>query len=172
MQALRFCLSPGGRMRPQPFIYGAVLVYLLGVASQLLTKPDVIPRGGLWLFAAAQALLIWMWFALHAKRLRDSGSAPGLAAAVSLLYALSVVLLVIIGAAFFSTSIAGLDANATSALGLILLLAIYTTLSGAASYDLTWVVVALLSVLAFVPVVLAVAVTLWAATGPSVIEKT
>jgi uncharacterized membrane protein YhaH (DUF805 family) len=171
MQALFIFLSPDGRMRPQPFICCVVPVYLLGTASQMLAKPDVIPHSGLWLFAAVQALLIWVWFALHAKRLRDAGRPIGLAAAVSLLYALSVILLVIIGAAFFSTSIAGLDANATSALGLILLLAIYTTLSGAGSYDLTWVVVALLSVLAFVPIFLAVVVTIWAAAKPGTVDK-
>jgi len=172
MQALRFLFSPGGRLRPQPFIYGAVAVYLIGAASQLLTRPDVMARGGLWLFAAVQAVLIWTWFALHAKRLHDAGRAIGLAVAVSLLYALSVILLLLIGAAFFTPSTnAGLGSNATSALGLILLLAIYTALSGSSSYELLDVVVAMLAVLAFVPLILAVAMTLWAATRPSTIEK-
>jgi uncharacterized membrane protein YhaH (DUF805 family) len=170
MQALRLLFSPNGRLRPQPFIYGAVAIYLIGAASQLLTRQDVIARGGLWLFAAVQAALIWMWFTLHAKRLRDADRAIGWAAAASLLYALSVILLVLIGAAFF-TPWAGVDPNATGALGLILLALIYTVLSGSSSYDLTFVVMALLALLAFVPVILAVAVTLWAATQPSATEK-
>ena len=37
-----------------------------------------------------QALLIWMWFALHAKRLRDAGRTIGLAVGAAVLYALSV----------------------------------------------------------------------------------
>ena len=36
-------------------------------------------RTGPWLFAAAQALLIWVWYVLHAKRLRDAGRSVGLA---------------------------------------------------------------------------------------------
>jgi uncharacterized membrane protein YhaH (DUF805 family) len=162
--------SPSGRLAPQPFIYGAVAIYLFGAASQLLTRPDLMLRGGLWLFAASQAILIWTWFALHAKRLRDAGAPTGLAAGVSLLYALSVVLLLIIGAAFFDTSAAsaGLDANATSALGLILLIAIFTILSGGGAYDLTWVVVAILALLAFLPIIAALTLSLWAATRPSV----
>ncbi len=170
MQAIRFLLSPSGRLPPQPFICGAVIVYLLGAASQLLTRPDVMARGGLWLFAVVQAVLIWVWFALHAKRLRDADRSIGLAAAVSLLYALALILLVLIGAGF-ATSSGGWGANATGALGLILLALIYTVLSGSSSYDLTWVVVAIIGALAFVPLILAVVLTLWAATRPSAGEK-
>jgi uncharacterized membrane protein YhaH (DUF805 family) len=169
MQALRFLLSPSGRLPPQPFVYGAVIVYLLGAASQLLTQPGVMARGGLWLFAAVQAVLIWMWFALHAKRLRDADHTVGLAAAVSLLYALSVILLVLIGTAFFTSS-GGWGANASGALGLILLALIYTVLSGP-PYEITSVVVAIIVALAFVPLILAVVLTVWAATRPRAIEK-
>ncbi len=80
MQALRFLFSPNGRLKPQPFIYGAVAVYLFGIASHLLTTPDVMTRGRLWPFIAAQVVLIWIWFALHAKRLHDAGRGNGLAA--------------------------------------------------------------------------------------------
>ena len=73
-------------------------------AAQWLTVPDVIARGGLWPFVIVQALLIWVWFALHAKRLRDAGRTIGLAVGVSLLYTLSVVLLLIVAAAFFTAS--------------------------------------------------------------------
>jgi uncharacterized membrane protein YhaH (DUF805 family) len=169
MQAIGFLFSPNGRIRPQPFICGAAIVYLLGAASQLLTQPDAIARGGLWLFAAVQAVLIWVWFALHAKRLRDADRTIGWAAAASLLYALSIILLVLIGTAF--TPSAGLGPNGTGALGLILLALIYSVLSGSSPYDLTLVVMALLALLAFVPIILALAVTLWAAMLPSTIEK-
>jgi len=169
MQALRLLFSPNGRLRPRPFIYGTVAVYLFGAASQWLTRPDLMLRGGLWLFAGSQAVLIWIWFVLHAKRLRDADGAAGLAAGVSLLYALSVVLLLIVGAEFFDTAGgAGVDASASSALGIILLMAIFTTLSGAGAYDLTWIVVAILALLAFVPIIAALALSFWAATRPSV----
>ena len=46
MQSLGFLFSPGGRLKPQPFIYGAMAIYVAGVASHFLTSPDVITRGG------------------------------------------------------------------------------------------------------------------------------
>jgi uncharacterized membrane protein YhaH (DUF805 family) len=173
MQALRFLFSPSGRLRPQVFAVAAIAVYLAGAASQLLTMPDVIARGGLWFFAMAQALLTWVWFVLHAKRLHDAARATGIAAGASLLYALSIVLLLIVAAAFIPTSTGAVtDANTTSALGLIMLLSIVATLSGSTSYDLGWLIVAILTAMAFVPIVVALAVTLWAATRPSIEVKT
>jgi hypothetical protein len=169
MQALRFFFSPFGSLRPQPFAVAAIAVYVAGVASQWLTMSDVIMRGGLWPFAVAQGVLIWVWFVLHTKRLRDADRPIGLAVGASLLYALSVVLLLlIVAAAFFDTAAGGAaDANATSALGLLLLLSIFAVLLGSPQYDLAWIIEMILIVMAFMPVILAVGVTLWAATRPS-----
>ena len=167
MQPLRFLFSPYGRLTPQAFVWAAVAVYLAGAASHLLTEPEAIARGGLWPFMAAQALLIWIWFAIHAKRLRDAGRGVGLAAGVSLLYGLSVILLIIVAASFY-TALAGEvpDANTASALGLILLVSIVAILLGSPHYDLAWLMVAILLLIAFVPVIVAVVVSLWATTRP------
>jgi uncharacterized membrane protein YhaH (DUF805 family) len=171
MQLLRLLLSPNGRLRPQPFIFGAVAVYLLGASSHLLTAPDIIVRAGLWPFVIVQAVLIWVWFVLHAQRLHDAGRSSGLAVGVALLYVLSIALLLIVAEGFFNTS-DGLMANpnAAGALGLILLLYIVSTLLGSAQYDLAWVVVAILTLMAFLPIIAALSLTLWAATRPSVIK--
>ena len=168
MQALRLLFSPVGRLPPQLFIFAAVAVYLAGAASHLPTVPEFIARNGLWLFLAVQALLVWIWFALHAKRLRDAGRSVGLAAGVAILYALSVALLIIVAVSFYSPlADQAPDANTASALGLILLLSIIAILLGAPHYDLAWLMVAVLLVIALVPLVLAVFLTLWAATRPS-----
>ncbi len=111
MQSVSLLFSPGGRLRPQAFLYGALAVYLAGVGSHLLTTPDVIGRAGLWPFVAAQALLVWIWFVLHAKRLHDAGRGSGLAVGVGVLYVLSIVLLMVIADSFFNTT-DGLMANA------------------------------------------------------------
>jgi len=167
MQPLRLLFSPAGRLSPQTFIALAALVYLAGVASHLLTTPEVIARTGLWPFIAAQALLIWIWFVVHAKRLRDTGRGAALAAGVSILYALSVALLIIITASFYN-ALAGQvpDASSASALGLILVLSIVAVLLGSPHYDLAWLMVAVLLLVAFLPIALALAVTLWAAARP------
>jgi uncharacterized membrane protein YhaH (DUF805 family) len=171
MQALGFLFSPSGRLRPRDFAFGAVVVYAAGAASQLLTVPDVLMRGGLWPFAAVQAVLTWVWFNLHAKRLRDADRGPGLAAGASLLYALSVVLLLILAAAFFKTTGGAItDASAASALGLILLLSIVVALADSANYDFGWFIVVILMVLAFLPAIVAIAVTIFAATRPTIEE--
>jgi uncharacterized membrane protein YhaH (DUF805 family) len=168
MQALRFLFSPRGRIAPRAFAIAVIAVYAAGIASQWLTVPDVIARFGIWLFALSQAVLIWIWFSLHAKRLRDCGRPIGLAAGVSLLFAFSVVLLVIIGGAFASTSEAFPDPNTTSVLGLMLLLAILVALRGPLHFDLTSLIVTGLTLLAFVPSIAAVALSIWAATRPSI----
>jgi len=168
MQALVFILSPIGLLRPRAFLIAAIVVYTLGAVSHLLTAPDIIVRAGPWPFAAVQALLIWVWFALHSKRLRDAGLGAGFAAGVSLLYALSVVLLVIVEASF-AASISGQtgDARAASGLELILLVAIIAVLLQSSHYDLTWAVVAILLAIEFIPMALAIGTTVWAATRPS-----
>jgi hypothetical protein len=168
MQTAGSFLTLHGRLKPQPFIRGAVAIYLLGVLSQWLTVPDVLTRAGLWPYIAVQVMLIWFWFVLHAKRLHDTGRTAGLAAGVALLYVLSLALLLIVADSFFNTS-DGLmaNANATSALGLILLTYIVATLLGSMQYDLAWVVVAILTLLAILPIVVTVVFTFWAATRPS-----
>ena len=168
MHALRFLFSPFGRLRPQPFIVAIVGVYAAGVASHGLTTADVIARVGLWAFVAVQALLVWIWFALHAKRLHDAGRGAGLAAGVALLYVLSIALLVIVAAAFFNSAAADAgDPNSASALGLILLVAVVAALAGSANYDFAWLLITALTLVAFVPVIVVLLFTLWAATRPS-----
>jgi hypothetical protein len=172
MQVLRFLFSPSGRLPPRIFIVAAIAVYIAGAASHLLTAPDVIARAGLWAFIAAQAMLIWIWFVLHSKRLHDAGRGIGLATAAAILYTLSVALTIIIAASFYG-ALAGEvpDANSAGALGLILLVWIITILLGAPHYDLAWLMVATLLLIALVPIALAIAVTLWAASLPSSEER-
>ena len=168
MLKLATFLSPQGRLRPQPFLTSIAVVYLVGVASHWLTFPVVTARVGLLPFAAAQALLTWLWFILHAKRLYDAARGYGLAVAVALLYLLSLVLLLILATNFLAGSESTLgNASATSALELILLLYIITTLAGSLHYDLTSIVVGILTLCAFAPILIALVFTLWTATRTS-----
>ncbi len=95
-----------------------------------------------------------------------------MAAGVALLYILSIALLLIVALGFFNTS-DGLMANpsATGALGLILLLYIISALAGSSQYDLGWIVIAILTLMAFLPIIAALGLTVWAATRPSAAEK-
>jgi uncharacterized membrane protein YhaH (DUF805 family) len=172
MGPLRLLFSFSGRLRPEPFALAAGAVYLAGAASQFLTAPAIIARFGLAAFAASQALLIWIWFCLHAKRLRDAGRPIGLAAAASLLYALSIVLLLVVAVAFFHTvTLPANDANSTSALGLVLLAVIIAAVLDAPRHDIAWLMAAILTAVALVPLLVAIALTLWAATQPEAGER-
>jgi len=169
MHALHFLFSPIGRLEPRPFIYVVIAVYLAGAASHVLTASAVVARVGLWPFMAAQVVLIWIWFVLHARRLHDAGHTGGIAAGASLLYALSIVLLLVVVLGFFDMGVQPMSNPAAgAALNLILVLYIIATLLGSLQLDLAWVLIATLTFLAFVPVIVAIAVTLWTATRPSI----
>ena len=86
MQALRLLFSPFGRLGPKAFVIAVIVVDAAGAASQWLTVLGATANNKLWLFAAVQALLIWVWFVLHAKRLRDAGRSIGLAVGAAVLY--------------------------------------------------------------------------------------
>jgi uncharacterized membrane protein YhaH (DUF805 family) len=170
MQALRFLFSPAGRLRPQPFVLAAIAIYLAFAASQFLTTPTVIIHGALWPFVAVEALLLWIWCVVHAKRLRDGGRPIGLAVGAGVLYALSLVLLLLlVSFAFVATpATSATDLNATSTLAVVLLLSVIAvSLGSAQQHDLAWLMTTVFAVMAFVPVIVAIAVTLWAGTRQS-----
>jgi uncharacterized membrane protein YhaH (DUF805 family) len=167
MQALRFLFSPAGRLKPRAFVFAAIVVYALGVAAQWLTVPDILLHAGIWPFAVAQALLVWVWYALHARRLHDAGRPVDIAAGAALLYGLSIVLLLIVTVGYFKPYAGAVDPNATAALNIILFIMVISALTQSASHDVGALIVTVLMVLALLPVIVAVAVTLWAAAQPS-----
>ena len=169
---LRSFLSPSGRLSPLSFLIAIVVVYAAFVASQALTLRDVIKAAGLWPFLAAQLVLIWIWYVLHARRLRDAGKTVGIAVAISFLYLLSVALLVMVAGAFYG-ALAGeseTDPNTVGALKLLLFVWVVAMQSGVPQDGLLWLIVVALVLLVYAPIVLAVATTVWAATRPRVGE--
>ncbi|MEX1083411.1 MAG: hypothetical protein WEC82_03740, partial [Xanthobacteraceae bacterium] len=118
MHILRLFFTAGGRLPSGCFAAAVVLIYALWLAAHLLTAPALLARAGLWPFMLAQPLLIWAWFALHAKRLRDAGRAVAPAQGVAVIYALAVVLLLLVGV-YFIDGVAG-SAASTPASALVL----------------------------------------------------
>jgi uncharacterized membrane protein YhaH (DUF805 family) len=96
MESLAFWFSPSGRIAPKPFARGILAVYAAAALSLLLMSAPVMLRVGFAPFAFVQALSCWAWFCLHAKRLRDAGRDAGAALAVAGLYALAIVLLLLV----------------------------------------------------------------------------
>src|SRR2546429_8611056 len=93
MESLAVFFAARGRLAPRAFAAGAAVVYGTAFLSFLLISPPVMLRVGLAPFALAQAIALWCWFCLHAKRLRDVDRRIGVAAAIAVLYAPAVVLL-------------------------------------------------------------------------------
>src|ERR1051325_7576703 len=95
-------LSPRkGRLAPKPFAFGVLVVRVGGSASQPLLNGEVVGEIGLLPFIAVQAVLIWIWLLLHIRRLRDAGEGPAAVIGVTLIYILSIALLLLL-AAFLS----------------------------------------------------------------------
>ena len=171
MRTLGLLFLPSGRVGRQAFVLAVVGVYAAGAASQWLTAPGIMARGGVWPFAIVQVVLIWIWFSLNAKRLRDADRSAGIAVAAAIVYFLAVMLLlVLLGAFFGGISAQAQDASATGALTLILFIWIVAILSGAPAANIYWLGVLVL-VAAALPIIFTVAVTLWAATRPSIQEQ-
>ena len=164
MRAFGFLFSPAGRLEPRPFIIGAIGVYLVGVVSQPLSTANIVRPAGLLPFAAVQLVLLWIWFCLHGKRLHDAGRSSGLALGVALLYLLPMGLLVLATDALWPTSSQSFgDADVAGVQWLIMLMYVVGMLGGSGQYDLLTVAVVVLIALAFLPIVVGLAVTVWAA---------
>jgi len=140
-------------MPPRPFILAVSGLYLLGLAAQLLTVPAVLARAGLWPFLLAQALLIGVWYVLHARRLRDAGRNSAAAQGIAMIHILAVVLLVLIGA-FYTDNATG-NGNMPESLRLVRALVTFSHGAG----DL----VTMLGILACAALVIPPAFSLWLA---------
>ena len=114
-------------------------------------------------YVAVQFVLVWIWYCLHSKRLHDAGRSSGVAVGVGLFYLLSVVLLLIVTDSFMPTSDQLLgNADAVGALWFAMLIYVVSVLAGSSPYAVP-LVVAVLIAQAVLPIVLALAVTVWAA---------
>jgi uncharacterized membrane protein YhaH (DUF805 family) len=162
-------LAPSGRLARRPFAIAVSVVYVLNFLSQVLLIAPVTGRMGLWPFALAQAVLIWAWFVLHARRLRDAGRGPGTALGIAILYTLAVVLVLLIMAMFTATdsSIAPIK-DGQGLLRLFVVVFVLMTLLGDPSVGVLWYWLLGFVVLLLTPVVIALGFTIWTATRPSV----
>ena len=159
-------LLPSGRLARQPFAAAVIVVYALGLASQSLLTGPVLARAGVWPFALVHAVLLWVWYVIHANRLRDAARGPGAAigiASVNLLCMLFVLMLV----AMFAEPSPGAE-SAGSVLGTwIVIVFVLAVISGAPHLGLFGILLWVIFVVAMLPVLLAVGFSIWAGSQPS-----
>src|SRR5205814_2734362 len=140
-------------------------VYLLSLASHALTVPHWLGRDGLIAFALAQIVLLWSWYALHVKRLRDAGYAPAPAVGVALIYLLALILLLMILAFFMQSAAQSLASGDTlpssSVLALYLLLFLFGVLSNPGDLDMPNLYAVLLMLVLVSPLLIVTGFTIW-----------
>jgi uncharacterized membrane protein YhaH (DUF805 family) len=160
--------STSGRIDQRTFAFAILAFYAAGFASQFLLSGQVTGRAGPWPFALAQALLTWIWFALHAKRMRDAGRGIGGSLTVAIIYAVPILLLVLFMAAFIGASSDPLKSGAGSGVGSALILFfVIALLTDPSRFNLLTFVLLFLLFFAYVPMLLAVIWSIWTGTRPS-----
>src|SRR5262249_55257128 len=133
MDILSLFLRSSGRLARRPFVIAALSLYAAGVMSQLLLSSAVMTRLGLWAFALVQAFLIWSWYAVHAKRLRDAAAGVGTAAGVAAVCLLADVLFLLVLAMFGFAVHATDSGSPADAVGFFAALYIFGVLFGVIS---------------------------------------
>jgi uncharacterized membrane protein YhaH (DUF805 family) len=171
LAAIKLFFSAHGTLERRPFVLAIILVYLLSLASHALTAPNWLERGGLIAFALAQLLLLWSWYALHAKRLRDAGHAAAPAIGIALIYLLAVILLLMILTFFMQSAGQSLALGDTlpssSVVALYLLMFLLGMLASPGTLDMLDLTTALLALVLTSPLLIVTGFTIWAATRPT-----
>src|SRR5215813_3811786 len=160
MEALALFFCARGRVAPRAFAAGVAVVYGTAALSQLFLSPPVILHAGLAPFTLVQAIAIWSWFCLHAKRLRDADRGIGVAVAIAVLYALAVILFLLLVALIMPAG----DAAQTASAGNVLYLLMTTLMADPGLF--AYVAVGIFA-LVVAPVPMAIALSIWAATRPA-----
>jgi len=161
------------RLAPRPFLFGALAVYALSFASQVLLSPPVTATFSVVPFVLAQAVLIAIWLWLHMQRLRDAGRGSGLAVGIAAVYALEVVLFalliwLILSSAGTADGGAGRDAPI---LHLFVILYFLSLMTGDPSLGALQAWMMGFLVLMALPVVIGVVFSIWTATRPRVADR-
>jgi len=157
--------SSSGTLARGPFAIAVIVIYAVGLASQGLLTGPVLVRMGLWPFALLHAALLWVWFVVHAKRLRDAGHGIGAAVGVAIVNVLSITFLLMV-VSFMTTPTAGPGSETGgSVLGTwIVLIFLIEILSGAPHLGWFGVILIILYLIALLPILLAVGFSIWTGT--------
>jgi uncharacterized membrane protein YhaH (DUF805 family) len=162
-------LSASGRIAPKPFAFGAIAVYLASFLSQFLLAAPVTARASVIPFLLVQVAVAWFWYALHVCRLRDAGRPTGSVIALTILYALAIVLLLLVMLAI-DTPGQPTGPNETPFAGvfqIFLVVFLIGMILGDPNLGMFGYVVLGVIALVMLPIVIAIAFTVWAGTRPS-----
>jgi uncharacterized membrane protein YhaH (DUF805 family) len=162
-------LSSAGTLGRGRFAVLVVIVYAVGLASQALLTGPVLLRVGLWPFIVLHAALLWVWYAVHARRLRDAGRDVGPAIGIAIVNVLSVTFLVMV-MLLLVTPVEGQPGETVGGVlaTWIVFMFMLQVLSGNVQLGWFGILLDVLLFIALVPISLAVGFSLWAGTRGSV----
>jgi uncharacterized membrane protein YhaH (DUF805 family) len=170
MGSITASFSFSGRIAPRPFALGVAAVYVASFFSQFLLAAPVTERASLVPFLLMQAVTGWAWTALHVKRLRDAGRSPSTAVALAAIYALAIVLLLLVIAMTHAPAAAA-AAGETPSSGwgqTLLLFFLISVILSDPNFGLFGVVILSVLALVMLPIVIAIAFTIWTGTRPPI----
>ena len=161
--------SSSGTLARGPFAIAVIGVYLMGLASQVLLTGPVVFRAGFWPFILLHAALLWVWFALHAKRLRDAGRNIGTAVGVAIVNVLAIIFLLMV-ISFLVSPVEGQPGEtAGGVLATWVVLIMFVEILSSAPH-LGWLgrVLMVIVGIAMLPILLAVGFSIWVGTRRTV----
>jgi uncharacterized membrane protein YhaH (DUF805 family) len=167
-------LIPSGDLKQGPYLRSLVALLIGAILSHMLTAPLVTAQLGLVPFVVTQLALLWWWFALIVKRLRDAERSFLGVTAVALIDLFALLLLAVMLVLQFSdTSVGAAAPYLPASLSLLIypFVFLFNLVTGpvANTQDLQ---VALLALFVLAPLLLTIFYSLWAAAQPSELHAT
>lgn len=167
-------LVPSGDIEQRPYARALVALLIGAILSNMLSAPVVTASFGIWPFVVTQFALLWFWFALTAKRLRNAERSVLGVTAVALIAVIAVVLLAVVLALQSSDLEAGAAAPwIPASIGTLIypFVFLFNLVTGpsANAQDLTLAVLATFTV---APLLLMTWYSAWAALQPSELHAT
>jgi uncharacterized membrane protein YhaH (DUF805 family) len=167
-------LIPSGDLKQRPYLWSLLALLIGAILSHMLTAPVVTAQLGLVPFVVTQIALLWWWFALIVKRLRDAERSFLGVTAVALIDLIALLLLAVMLVLQFSDASAGAAAPylpASISLLIYPFVFLFNLLTGPAA-NIQDMQVAVLALLVVAPLALTIFYSLWAAAQPSELHTT
>ena len=167
-------LIPSGDLDQGPYTRALAGLLIGAILSNMLSAPAVTASFGIWPFVVTQLALLWFWFALTAKRLRNAERSVLGVTAVALIALIAIVLLAVV----LVLQASDLDAGAAApwipaSIGTLIypFVFLFNLVSGpsANAQDLT---IAVLATFTVAPLLLMSWYSAWAAMQPSELHAT
>lgn len=168
MTSLATTFSAAGRIAPVPFALGAIVVYVASFLSQFLLAAPIMALASVVPFLLVQIALGWAWYALHVRRLRDAGRPVEPVIALTILYALAIVLLLLVMLAIDAPGEPiGPDATPyASVFQIFLLLFLIGQILGDPNLGMFGYIMLGVIALVLLPILIAIVFTIWVGTRP------